>query len=69
MPEFTKLVLAELLGHTVEIREKEAGKTGVANTCENGVAVFCGDDDGGDDKTVSIGEFNQEFEITAIICK
>ena len=36
----------------------------VAWCCENGVAVFCGDDDGGDDKTVSIGEFNQEFEIT-----
>lgn len=69
MPEFTKLVLAELLGHTVEIREKATGKTGVANTCEHGAAVFYGDDDGRDDKTVSIGAFNQEFEITVIICK
>ena len=69
MPEFAKLALAELLGHTVEIRERATGKTGVANTCAHGAAVFYGDDAGSDDKTVSIGVFNQEFEITAIICK
>lgn len=68
MPEYTKLVLAELLGHTVEVREKTTGKTGVANACDGGVAVFYGTDDGSDDKIVSPGSFSEAFKITAIIC-
>lgn len=69
MPEYAKLVLAELFCHTVEIRENASGKMGVANTCEEGVAVFYGSDDGKDDKIVSPGVFNEEFCITAILCK
>ena len=69
MTEYAKLVLAELFCHTVEIKEKTTDKTGVANTCEDGVQVFYGEDDGSDDKTVSIRMFNERFRITAIICE
>ena len=69
MTEYAKLLLAELFSHTVEIKERETGKTGVANTCEDGVQVFYGEDDGSDDKTVSIRVFNERFKITAIICE
>lgn len=67
MTEYAKLVLAEQTCHTIEIREKATGKEGVANSCAGGVELFYGDDDGSDDKTVSIEEFNREFEITAMI--
>jgi len=66
--EYAKLTLGELLGHTVEIREKSSGKKGVANTCESGVQVFYGAEDGSDDKVVSTAAFNREFMITAVIC-
>ena len=68
MTEYAKLTLGEHLGHTVEIREKSSGKKGVANTCESGVQVFYGAEDGSDDKEVSTAAFNREFLITAIIC-
>lgn len=68
MPEYAKLVFAELFSHTVEIREKATGKTGVANICDGGVAVFYGSDDGSDDKTVSARTFNEKFVVTAILC-
>ncbi len=67
MTEYAKLVLAEQTCHTIEIREKATGKEGVANSCADGVELFYGDDDGSDDKTVSIEEFNRDFEITAMI--
>ena len=67
MTEYAKLVLAEQSCHTIEIREKATGKEGVANSCADGVELFYGDDDGSDDKTVSIEEFNRDFEITAMI--
>ena len=67
MTEYAKRVLAEQTCHTIEIREKATGKEGVANSCADGVELFYGDDDGSDDKTVSIEEFNRDFEITAMI--
>ena len=67
MTEYAKLVLAEQTCHTIEIREKATGKEGVANSCADGVELFYGDDDGSDDKTVSIEEFNRDFGITAMI--
>ena len=67
MTEYAKLILAEQTCHTIEIREKATGKEGVANTCAEGVELYYGADDGSDDKTVSIEEFNRDFEINAMI--
>lgn len=67
MTEYAKLILAEQSCHTIEIRERATGKEGVANSCAEGVEVYYGADDGSDDKTVSIEEFNRDFEITAMI--
>lgn len=67
MTEYEKLVLAEQTCHTIEIREKTTGKEGVANTCESGVELWYGADDGSDDKVVSPEEFSRDFEITARI--
>ena len=67
MTEYEKLVLAEQTCHTIEIREKATGKEGVANTCESGVELWYGADDGSDDKVVSPEEFSHDFEITARI--
>lgn len=67
MTEYSKLLAAEKACHTIEIREKATGKTGVASSCEEGVAVFYGADDGSDDKTVTPEEFSRDFEITAAI--
>ena len=67
MTEYAKLVLAEQSCHTIEIREKETGKEGVANSCADGGELFYGADDGNDDKTVNIETFNREFEITAML--
>lgn len=53
--------------HTIEIEEKATGKRGVANTCVGGVAVYYGDDDGSDDKVVSVTQFNKGFRITAVL--
>ena len=69
MNEYEKLVLAEQKCHTIEIREKATGKDGVANTCDDGVQVFYGADDGSDDKTISAEDFSRDFEITAEISK
>ena len=67
MNEYEKLVLADKICHTIEVREKATGKEGVANTCEHGVQVFYGAYDGSDDKTISPDEFSRDFEITAEI--
>ena len=67
MTEYEKLVEAEKTCHTIEIREKATGKEGVAGTNLDGVAVFYGASDGSDDKTISAEEFNECFEITAMI--
>ncbi len=67
MNEYEKLVLVEKRYHTIEVREKATSKEGVANSCEQGVQVFYGADDGSDDKTISPDEFTLDFEITAEI--
>lgn len=67
MTEYAKLLLAEQSCHTIEIREKATGKEGVANSCADGVEVWYGADDGSDDKTVSIEEFDRDFEVTAMV--
>lgn len=67
MTEYAKLLLAEQTGCTIQIREKATGKEGVANSCVRGVELYYGAPDGSDDKTVSIEEFNRDFEITAMI--
>ena len=67
MTEYAKLLLAEQSCHTIEIREKATRKEGVANSCADGVELYYGADDGSDDKTVSIDEFNRDFEVTAMI--
>ena len=67
MTEYEKLAFAEKDCHTIEIRERASGKTGVANTCTGGVAVFYGKDDGSDDRVISPEEFSRDFEITALI--
>lgn len=62
------LRIAEAMGFsTVEIVEKSTGKSGVANSSLNAVAVFYGADDGSDDKTISPEDFNRDFEIKNII--
>ena len=75
MTEYQKLLLAEALAFnqfdlTAEVEEITTGKTGVANIKDPGkllVAVFYGDDDGADDKVISLEEFNEEFRITKIL--
>jgi len=53
--------------HTIEIEETVTGKRGVANTCVGGVAVYYGNDDGSDDKVVTVRQFNRNFKITAVL--
>ncbi len=66
--EYTKLILGELVAGTVEIRERTTGKTGVANSTQDGrAAVFYGNADGSDDAVVTPEEFDERFEITALI--
>ncbi len=67
MTAYQQLIEAEKTCHTIEIREKGTGKTGVANSSADGVELFYGADDGSDDKTISPTEFNRDFEITAMI--
>ena len=52
---------------TVEIREKSTGIRGIADLCPYGVAVYCGNPDGSDDKCISAEAFNRDFEVTAFI--
>ena len=64
---YETLIEAEKTAHTIEIREISTGKEGMANTCEDGIAVYYGADDGSDDTIISPEEFSKRFEITAII--
>ena len=66
--EYQRLIAAETIAETIEIRERATGKTGVANsTQDGGVAVFYGSPDGSDDAVLSPEAFSERFEITAII--
>lgn len=64
MSEYEILKAAELYFETIGIRENSTGKTGIANTSGEGVAVFYGADDGSEDKTVTPEEFSRDFTIT-----
>ena len=67
MTAYNTLIAAEQTCHTIEIREKATGKTGVANSQGDKVAVFYGYDDGSDDKVITAEAFDRDFEITATI--
>lgn len=69
MKESQKLYWAFLNGaHTVEIRERETRKTGVAMPYPPyGILCNYGADDGSDDKTVESEEFDRDFIVTSII--
>ena len=66
--EYQRLIAAEAVAETIEIRERATGKTGVANSTRDGrAAVFYGNPDGSDDTVLSPEAFSERFEITAII--
>ena len=66
--EYQRLIAAETIAETIEIRERATGKTGVANSTRDGrVAVFYGNPDGSDDAVLSPEAFSERFEITAVI--
>ena len=66
--EYQRLIAAEAVAETIEIRERTTGKTGVANSTRDGrVAVFYGNPDGSDDTVLTPEVFSERFEITAII--
>ena len=66
--EYQRLIAAETIAETIEIRERATGKTGVANSTRDGrVAVFYGNSDGSDDTVLTPEVFSERFEITAII--
>ena len=67
MTAYNTLIAAEQTCHTIEIREKATGKTGVAIIDGDLVAVFYGSDDGSDDKVITAEAFDRDFEITATI--
>ena len=67
MTAYNTLIAAEATCHTIEIREKATGKTGVANSQGDKIAVFYGSDDGSDDKVITAEAFDRDFEITATI--
>ena len=65
---YDQLVQGEVAGaHTIEIRHKESGADGVASTCGELVSVWYGADDGSDDKTITPAQFNDDFEVTAVL--
>ncbi|MGN0148617.1 MAG: hypothetical protein ACI4C7_00015 [Clostridia bacterium] len=54
----------------LNVTEKSTGKTGVASLMRNkGVYLFYGENDGSDDREVSIDEFNTDFETEICILK
>lgn len=66
--EYQRLIAAEAVAETIEIRERATGKTGVANSTRDGrVAVFYGNPDGSDDTVLTPEVFSERFEITATI--
>ena len=66
--EYQRLIAAEAVAETIEIRERATGKTGVANSTRDGrVAVFYGNPDGSDDTVLPPEVFSERFEITATI--
>lgn len=67
MTEYEKLLILEQVAHTIEITERSTGKVGVAQSFENRVSVFYGEDDGSDDKIIYPLVFNRDFRITLAV--
>lgn len=67
MTEYEKLLILEQVAHTIEIAERSTGKVGVAQSFENRVSVFYGEDDGSDDKIICPLVFNRDFRITLAV--
>ena len=67
--EFTKLTNGEEMGaSTVEIKMRGTNTYGVAvSTDDDRVAVYYGNDDGSDDKIISVEEFNKNWQVTSIL--
>ena len=57
---------SDLVGD-VAIVEPATGLTGVAITVKDMVRVYYGADDGSDDMTISVDEFNQQFRVTGFV--
>lgn len=63
--EFAKLIKAEEMGVTVEIKMNGVEVYGVATPIgNNAVKVYYGKDDGSDDKIISAEEFNKNWQVT-----
>ena len=73
MTSYEQLIQGEQSGaHTIEIRElasyREIPYEGVANSTPQGtVQCYVGSDDGSDDCEISPEEFNERFEVTAVL--
>jgi hypothetical protein len=68
MTEYEKLVKLENEDINVEIRVNATKQEGVANSTAKGmVAVFYGNDDGSDDKIVSVEEFNRDYTVLGVV--
>ena len=57
---------SDLVGD-VAIVEPATGLTGVAITVKDMVRVYYGADDGSDDMTISVDQFNQQFRVTGFV--
>jgi hypothetical protein len=53
---------------TVNIRERDTDKEGIAVSCDHPdlICVFYGEDDGSEDNTITREDFNKRFIITSI---
>ena len=57
---------SDLVGD-VAIVEPATGLTGVAITVKDMVRVYYGADDGSDDMTISVDQFNEQFRVTGFV--
>ena len=65
-PDIPAVPASDLVGD-VAIVEPATGLTGVAITVKDMVRVYYGADDGSDDKTISVDQFNEQFRVTGFV--
>ena len=65
-PDNPATPVTDLVGD-VAIVEPATGLTGVAITVKDMVRVYYGADDGSDDMTISVDQFNQQFRVTGFV--
>ena len=65
-PDIPAVPASDLVGD-VAIVEPATGLTGVAITVKDMVRVYYGADDGSDDMTISVDQFNQQFRVTGFV--